>query len=64
MTDVRADARLAVIRPIPAEVQSPMLYAASVTRLARRPNPAGFVSFLATKEATDVLTSAGLEMAT
>jgi molybdate transport system substrate-binding protein len=64
MTDVRADARLAVIRPIPAEVQSPMLYAASVTRLARRPNPAGFVAFLATKEATDVLTSAGLEMAT
>ena len=49
MTDVRADARLAVIRPVPAEVQPPLLYAASVTRLARRPNPEGFVAFLATQ---------------
>ena len=64
MTDVRADERLAVIRPVPAEVQPPLLYAASVTRLARRPNPEGFVAFLATKEATDMLTAAGLEVAT
>jgi molybdate transport system substrate-binding protein len=64
MTDVRADPRLAVIRPIPPEVQQPFLYAASVTRLARRPNPEGFVAFLATKEATAILTAAGLEIAT
>ncbi len=64
MTDVRANTRLAVIRPIPADVQSPLRYAASVTRLARRPNPDGFVAFLATKQATDVLTAAGLEIAT
>ena len=64
MTDVRADERLAVIRPVPAEVQHHCSYAASVTRLARRPNPEGFVAFLATKEATAILTAAGLEMAT
>jgi molybdate transport system substrate-binding protein len=64
MTDVRADLRLAVIRPIPPEVRSPLLYAASVTRLARRPNPEGFVAFLATKEATAILTAAGLEVTT
>jgi molybdate transport system substrate-binding protein len=64
MTDVRADERLTVIRPIPAEVQLPLLYAASVTRLARRPKPEGFVAFLATKEATDILTAAGLEVTT
>ena len=63
MTDVRANARLAVIRLVPTEVRSPLLYAASVTRLARRPNPDGFVAFLATKDAKDMLTSAGLEMA-
>ena len=63
MTDVRADERLAVIRPVPPEVQPPLLYAASVTRLARRPNPEGFVAFLATKEATDMLAAAGLEAA-
>jgi molybdate transport system substrate-binding protein len=63
MTDVRADERLAVIRPVPPEVQSPLLYAASVTRLARRPDPAGFVAFLATEEATAMLATAGLEAA-
>ncbi len=63
MTDVRADERLAVIRPVPPEVQPPFLYAASVTRLARRPNPEGFVAFLAAKEATDMLAAAGLEAA-
>jgi molybdate transport system substrate-binding protein len=62
MTDVRADERIAVIRPVPVEVQSPLLYAASVTRLAGRPNPEGFVAFLATPGATAILTAAGLEM--
>jgi molybdate transport system substrate-binding protein len=64
MTDVRANERLAVIRPVPTEVQSPLLYAASVTRLARRPNPDGFVAFLATKDAADTLAAAGLEPTT
>jgi hypothetical protein len=38
-----------------------LLYAASVTRLARRPNPEGFVAFLASKDATDMLAAAGME---
>ncbi|HET7883417.1 MAG TPA: substrate-binding domain-containing protein [Acetobacteraceae bacterium] len=62
-TDVHADARLAVIRHVPADVQPPLQYAASVTRLARRPNPAGFVDFLAGAEAAAILTAAGLEIA-
>src|ERR1700733_2492785 len=64
MTDVRANERLAVIHPVPTEVQSPLLYAASVTRLARRPNPDGVVAFLATKDAADTLAAAGLEPTT
>jgi molybdate transport system substrate-binding protein len=64
MTDVRADERLAVIRPVPTDVQPPLLYAASVTRLARRPNPEGFITFLASKDTTDILTAAGLETMT
>jgi molybdate transport system substrate-binding protein len=64
MTDVRADERLAVIRPVPAETQPPLLYAASVTRLARRPNPEGFVAFLAAPEGTAILATAGLETPT
>jgi Bacterial extracellular solute-binding protein len=61
MTDVRAEERLAVIQPVPAEVQAPLLYAASVTRLASRPNPEGFVTFLAGKDAMDIFAAAGLE---
>jgi Bacterial extracellular solute-binding protein len=64
MTDVRADKRLTVIRPVPPEVQPPLLYAASVTRLASRPNPDGFVAFLATRDATDLLAAGGLETVT
>jgi molybdate transport system substrate-binding protein len=61
MTDVRTDERLAVIRQVPAEAQPPLLYAASVTRLAGRSNPEGFVAFLGAQEATTILTAAGLE---
>jgi molybdate transport system substrate-binding protein len=64
MTDVRADERLAVIRVVPAETQPPLLYAASVTRLARRPNPEGFVAFLAAPEGAAILAAAGLETPT
>jgi ABC-type molybdate transport system substrate-binding protein len=64
MTDVRADERLAVIRPVPPATQPPLLYAASATRLARRPSPEGFVTFLAVPEGAAILAAAGLEMAT
>jgi molybdate transport system substrate-binding protein len=64
MTDVRANERLAVIRPVPAEAQPPLLYAASVTRLARRPNPEEFVAFLAMPEGGAILAAAGLETPT
>lgn len=61
MTDVRAH-DLPIIQPVPEEDHPPLLYAASVTRLASRPNPQGFVGFLATPEATALLTAAGLEV--
>lgn len=61
LTDVRADARLEVIRSVPADIHPPIVYAASVTRLARRPNPQGLVAFLSTSEATALLTESGLE---
>jgi molybdate transport system substrate-binding protein len=64
LTDVRADQRLEVIRPVPAEIHPPISYAATVTRLARRPNPQGLIAFLATPEATALLSEAGLEMNT
>ena len=61
MTDVRADERLDVIRPLPADIP-PIVYGASVTRLASRPNPEGFISFLGAPEAIALLTESGLEM--
>lgn len=64
MTDVRAHPRLAVIRPVPSDVAPPFVYAASVTRLSSRPNPQGFIAFLATPEAKTLLTAAGLETET
>ena len=64
LTDVRAHARLATIRPVPPDIQPPFRYGAAVTRLARRPNPQGFVDFLASPEGAAVLIAAGLELAT
>lgn len=61
MTDARAHEGLAVLRPVPAAAQPPPRYAAAVTKLAQRPNPQGFVTFLAGAEATSILTAAGLE---
>jgi molybdate transport system substrate-binding protein len=46
---------------VPAEIHPPIIYAASVTRLARRPNPQDLIAFLATPEATALLTEGGLE---
>lgn len=62
MTDVRADQRLEVIRPVPTELFPPIVYAASATRLARRPNPQGFITFLDSSEAVGMLTQSGLEV--
>jgi molybdate transport system substrate-binding protein len=62
VTDVRADQRLAVIRPVPADISAPIVYAASVTRLARRPDPQGLIAFLATSEADALLRQSGLEV--
>jgi hypothetical protein len=62
MTDVRADQRLELIRPLPADIHPPIAYAASATRLSRRPNPQGFITFLASSEADGLLTQAGLEV--
>jgi len=64
MTDVRAHPGLAVIRPVPPEIQPPPVYAAAVLGLASRPNPQAFVAFLATPEASALLTEAGLELQT
>ena len=44
MTDVRADERLAVIRQVPAEIQPPLLYAASRHAAGAAAEPEGFVS--------------------
>jgi hypothetical protein len=60
-TDVKAH-DLPTLRPIAPEVQPPLLYAASVTRLASRPDPQAFIAFLATPEASALLASSGLEV--
>ena len=63
LTDVRADARLVVLAPVADSACPPIVYTASVTRLARRPNPAAFVTFLSSPEATALLARHGLEAA-
>jgi molybdate transport system substrate-binding protein len=60
MSDVRAHG-LSILRPVPSDILPPFRYAASVTRLASRPNPQAFIAFLATVEANALLTAAGLE---
>ena len=62
LTDVRANLRLEVVRPVPPDIQPPRLYAASVTKLARRPDPESFVQFLASSEAAGLLVDNGLEI--
>jgi molybdate transport system substrate-binding protein len=62
MTDVRADPRLAVIHPVPEDIHAPIVYAAAVTRGARRPDPQVLVAFLATSGAMALLAESGLEV--
>ncbi len=62
MTDVRAYPELAVIQTVPTDVQAPFVYAATVTKLASRPDPQGFVEFMQTPQAVALLKEAGLEV--
>jgi ABC-type molybdate transport system substrate-binding protein len=61
MTDVRAHPELRVIRVVPDDIQPRITYAAAVTELARRPDPADFLDFPLTDQATALLTPLGLE---
>jgi molybdate transport system substrate-binding protein len=60
-TEVAADRRLTAVAPVPDDAWPPILYAAVVTKLARRGDPAAFIAFLASPEGLAVLRSAGLE---
>jgi molybdate transport system substrate-binding protein len=62
-TEVVADDRLRAVSPVPDDAWPPVLYAATVTRLARRGDPAAFVAFLGSSDGQAVLRSAGLEVA-
>ncbi len=63
MTDVRAHG-LEVVQPVPRDVWAPVVYRACITRLADRPNPGGFLAFLATQAAVRLLSDGGLEVLT
>jgi molybdate transport system substrate-binding protein len=60
LTDVRADPRLRVVRTVADP--APARCAAAITKGARRPNPAAFISFLGTEPARRLLATAGLEI--
>ncbi|WP_428534919.1 substrate-binding domain-containing protein [Rhodopila sp.] len=60
-TEVVADPRLQTILPVPDDAWPPILYAASITTLARRGNPGAFIAFLASPDGQTVLQQAGLE---
>lgn len=57
LSDARAHPGLEILATAP---DAP-LFAAAITKGARRPNPDGFLTFLSTPEATAVLRAAGLE---
>jgi molybdate transport system substrate-binding protein len=59
LSDVRAHPGLEVLATAP---DAP-IFAAAVTKGARRPNPEGFLTFLTTPEATTILRAAGLDLA-
>jgi molybdate transport system substrate-binding protein len=60
-TEVIADDRLRAVSTVADDAWPPILYAATVTRLARRGDPAAFVAFLGSPDGLTVLRSAGLE---
>jgi len=61
MTDVRANPDLQVTRTVSPAVQPAIAYGAAVTKLARRPDPAGFIAFLLTDRGAALLAQHGLE---
>jgi hypothetical protein len=63
LTDVAADDRLKAGAPVPESACPPVLYAASVTSLAYRGDPAAFVAFLGSADGLSELRAAGLEQA-
>lgn len=63
-TEVAADERLRAMAPVPDSAWPPILYAATVTTLARRGDPAAFIAFLDSPNGQTALRSAGLESAT
>jgi molybdate transport system substrate-binding protein len=63
MTEVSADDRLRAVSPVPDSAWPPIFYVATITKLARRGDPAAFLAFLSSPEGQTVLRSAGLETA-
>ena len=63
MTDLRVHPELRVVSEVSADVAPPIVYAAAVTTLARRPGPAAFIDFLMTSQGTALLAAHGLEAA-
>jgi molybdate transport system substrate-binding protein len=61
-TEIAADDRLQAIAPVPDEIWPPILYAAVVTKLARRGDPAAFLAFLGSPNGQTALRAAGLEV--
>lgn len=62
-TEVTADDQLRAVATVPDSAWPPILYAATVTKLAYRGDPAAFVAFLGSAEGQAVLQAAGLESA-
>ena len=62
-TEVWADDRLRTVLTVPDDAWPPILYAATVTKLARRGDPAAFITFLNSPPGQAALRSAGLETA-
>ena len=60
-TEVVANPGIQVLAPVPDTAWPPILYAATVTKLARRPDPGAFVAFLGSTEGLAALRAAGLE---
>jgi molybdate transport system substrate-binding protein len=62
LTDARAN-RFDILATVPGDVFPTPMIAAAISRNARRPDPDGFLAFLATPDATDLLHKSGLERA-
>jgi molybdate transport system substrate-binding protein len=62
-SEVSADDRLRALAAVPDEAWPPIVYAATVTKLAYRGDPAAFIAFLGGAEGQAVMHAAGLESA-